>query len=204
VTAAALIEQVGVDGMKLWVDGERLAYEGPADVVERWKLRIVASKPEIMAALSAPRSTWWLIHYLDGAPVEVWTSPPATQAEVLQSRSDAVAAQPLYQAGPVPTAACSTCSRVTYRGGCGVPVPAGLSDLDGVIRYSPDQGATCPAWLASIPADLKTLIQRAGAFYEYGPEDFELIRQVARLDPDGLRLALNFFQRENQSHGTEI
>jgi hypothetical protein len=60
--------------------------EGPADVVERWIPRIVVSKLEIMAALTAPRLrlTRWLVHYLDGASVKVWLAPPATEAEQLK------------------------------------------------------------------------------------------------------------------------
>jgi hypothetical protein len=171
------------------------------------KVAIVAKVASLEIPKTATASTWWLVHYLDGAPVEVWISPPATHAEILASRPDAIAAEPfeykpkssisadIAQPEPVPAqASCSTCTNVTGRSGCGEPEVAGLSDVVGVICYSPDQGATCPAWLGSIPSDLETLIQRSGAFYEYGPEDFQLIRQVARFDPDGLRLALNYFQ----------
>ena len=37
---------------------------------------------------------------------------------------------------------------------------------------------------------LDSLIQRAATFYEYSPEDFVLIDELKRADPDGLRLAL--------------
>ena len=40
------------------------------------------------------------------------------------------------------------------------------------------------------PYTLDSLIQRAAAFYEYGPDDFVLIEEMKRTDPDGLRLAL--------------
>ena len=43
---------------------------------------------------TATTSTWWLVHYLDGAPVEVARFPPATQADILASHPDAVAAEP--------------------------------------------------------------------------------------------------------------
>lgn len=43
---------------------------------------------------------------------------------------------------------------------------------------------------APIPPDLEHLIVRAGAFWEYSTDDYALIRDVARRDPDGLRLAL--------------
>lgn len=42
--------------------------------------------------------------------------------------------------------ACSTCAHVTGRGGCGEPVAAGLSALEGVIRYHPKGGTGCPVW----------------------------------------------------------
>ncbi|EFK95921.1 hypothetical protein LDC_2061 [sediment metagenome] len=187
MTAAALIEQARADGLELRTDGDKLKVSGLADAVERWKPRIVASKPEILTALSAPRSTWWLVHFLDGAPVEVWTDPPATQAEVLQGRPDAIAAQPLHQAAQTPIPACSTCSRATYRGACGEPVAAGLSDLPGVIRYSPDQGTTCPAWLATIPGDLEARILAMAERWHYSGDDLEAALAGARSDPDGWR-----------------
>ena len=41
-----------------------------------------------------------------------------------------------------------------------------------------------------IPDDLERLIRRAGTYWEYSPEDYALVRDLARRDPDGLRLAL--------------
>ena len=38
--------------------------------------------------------------------------------------------------------------------------------------------------------DLDCLIKAAATFYEYGPDDFVLIDEMKRTDPDGLRLAL--------------
>ena len=40
------------------------------------------------------------------------------------------------------------------------------------------------------PYTLDSLIQRAAAFYEYGPDDFVLIEEMKRTNPDWLRLAL--------------
>lgn len=40
------------------------------------------------------------------------------------------------------------------------------------------------------PSTLDSLIQRASTFYEYSPDDFLLIEEMKRTDPDGLRLAL--------------
>ncbi len=48
----------------------------------------------------------------------------------------------------------------------------------------------CVGNVQPIPEDLERLIQRAGAYWEYSPDDYILIREVARRDPDGLRLAL--------------
>ena len=42
----------------------------------------------------------------------------------------------------------------------------------------------------SISADLENLIRRAGTFWEYSPEDYTLVRDLARRDPDRLGLAL--------------
>jgi len=146
MTAHALIEEARADGLELRLNGERLRLSGPAEVVERWKPRIVASKPEIMAALQSA-SRWWLLHYPDREPVEVAFFPDATHAEILERHPDALAAEPINQATPEPAhTSCKTCTHVTGRGGCGEPVAAGLSDVVGVIRYSHNHGATCQAW----------------------------------------------------------
>ncbi len=188
MTVAALIKQAGADGMRLWADGEGLAYEGPADVVERWKPRIVANKPEILASLQpAPRSTWWLVNYLDGASAEVWTNPPATEAEILDRRPDAIAAQTLHQAAQTGTTACSTCSRATYRGACGEPVASGLSGLDGVICYHDQGGKDCPTWMGSIPSDLEARIHAMAERGQYSGDDLAAALACARSDPDGWR-----------------
>lgn len=42
----------------------------------------------------------------------------------------------------------------------------------------------------SIPTDLENLIYRAGTFLKYSPEECALVRDLARRDPGGLRLAL--------------
>lgn len=94
MSAHALLDQARADGLELQPNGDKLKLRGPADVVERWKPRIAANKPEILAALSP------------------------------------------------------------------------------------------------IPDDLEHLIVRAGTRLEYSPDDYALIREVARRDPDGLRLAL--------------
>ena len=41
-----------------------------------------------------------------------------------------------------------------------------------------------------IAPDLEQLIVWAGAYWEYSPDDYDLIRDLARHDPAGLRLAL--------------
>lgn len=43
---------------------------------------------------------------------------------------------------------------------------------------------------APIPPDLEHLIRRAGTYWEYSTEDYALVRDLARRDPDGLRRAL--------------
>lgn len=144
MTALALIDQARADGLELRPNGDRLKLRGPADVVARWKPCIAAHKPEIMDALAATASRWWLIHFLDGAPLEVACFPPATWAEILERHPDAIAAEPINRATPAET----------------------------------------------IPPDLEHLIVRAGTYWEYSPEDYRLMREVARREPDGLRRVL--------------
>jgi len=94
MTALALIDQARADGLELRRNGDKLKLSGPVAVVERWKPRVVASKAEIMAALSAQRSTWWRLHFPDREPVEVACVPPSTHDEILERYPDAVAAEP--------------------------------------------------------------------------------------------------------------
>jgi len=177
----------------------RFATATPATVatLEGDKVRTVATVATVNVAnptetISATTSRWWLLHYPDREPVEVASFPPATHAEILERHPEAIAAEPiqLQRNRQDQITACSTCSHVTKRGACGEPVAAGLADMVGVIRHSGNQGAPCPAWLATIPPDLEDMIVRAGVYWEYSPEDYDLIRETARRDPDGLRLAL--------------
>jgi len=56
--------------------------------------------------------------------------------------------------------------------------------------HKPEIIAALAANDTPLAPDLEHLIVRAGAFWEYSPDDYALIREVARRDPDGLRLAL--------------
>lgn len=123
------------------------------------------------------------------SPLAAVSFSPATQAEIRERHPGAIMSEPFNPTATVQTA-CDTCSHATARGGCGEPVAAGLSNLEGVIVYHPDKGATCRTWLALIPDDMEALIQRAGTYYEYSTDDWQLIRDTARRDPTGLRQAL--------------
>lgn len=101
----------------------------------------------------AAASRWWLIHYPDRNPVKVASFPPATHAEILERHPDAIAAEPINLIALEPARACSTCSHRCRSGCCGEPVAAGLSGLEGVIRYHQQGGVGCPAWQAIIPDD---------------------------------------------------
>lgn len=172
----------------------RFATATPATVatLEGEKARTVASVATVSVAKSlkaknATASRWWLLHYPDREPVEVASFPPATHADILERHPEAIAAEPINQAAPEPARACSTCTHATYRGGCGELVAAGLSDLPGVIRYSGNQGATCPAWLAIIPGDLEARILAMAERWNYSGDDLAAALAGARTDPDGWR-----------------
>lgn len=172
----------------------RFATATPATVatLEGDKGRTVASVATVSVATpteakTATASRWWLIHYPDREPVEVACFPPATHAEILERHPEAIAAEPINQATTEPARACSTCTHASGRGGCGEPVAAGLSDVVGVIRYSPDQGATCPAWMVTIPGDLEARIRTMAERWNYSGDDLAAALAGARSDPDGLR-----------------
>lgn len=100
---------------------------------------------------------------------------------------------PPEQAKPSPARNCSICAHrlpgwhSLQAAPCGNPVAAGLSDLEGVIRYSPDQGATCPAWLATLPGDLERRILAMSERWGYSGDDLRRALDGARSDPEGWR-----------------
>ena len=63
--------------------------------------------------------------------------------------------------------------------------PATVARIATVAVANPEERKTAP-----IPDDLENLIRRAGTYWEYSPEDYDLVRDLARRDPDGLRRAL--------------
>jgi hypothetical protein len=160
MSASAIIKEAISDGVNLALtERGTIKLSGERSALHRWTPIFKMHKPEIMVALQpATASRWWLINYPDGAPVEIRTNRPATQEEVLESRQDATV-HPLHQDPLKAITTCSTCAHATYRGGCGHPVDAGLSDLTGVIRYSPDQGATCSAWQLHLDIDVADIQQ---------------------------------------------
>lgn len=89
---------------------------------------------------------------------------------------------PPEQVTPTPARSCTTCAHVCRSGCCGEPVAAGLSDLEGVIRYHADGGKGCKAWQDRDPL--------AGAYWGYAAEDYQRIAEVTRRDPGGVRRAL--------------
>jgi hypothetical protein len=157
-----------------------------------------------LAKFAAPRdsktnvsSGWWQLHFVDDDPREIWTDPAARYAEIMERHPDAIAAEPINQcpaklanlriSGAAPATSCSTCEHLTGHGACGEPGAAGLSALPGVIRYSPDQGATCPDWLATISGDLEARILAMAERWDYSGDDLALVLAGARSDPDGWR-----------------
>lgn len=182
MTALALLATLNEAGLLVEIDADGgLAVDGREDIVDRWLPSVRAHKAAIVAVLvntrpSCSRSTWGLVNYLDGASAEVWTNPPATEAEVLERRPDAIAAQPLDQAAQSPISACVTCVHVTGRGSCGEPVMASLSDMVGVIVYHDGDGKDCSAWMATFPDDLSLIRETAH-------RDSESIRRSLLADP---------------------
>jgi hypothetical protein len=155
----------------------------------------VANPPEAQTA-----SVWWRLHYPDREPAEVASFPPASHAEILERHPEAIAAEPFDQAEP--KRACSTCAHrppgwlAIEVAPCGSPVAAGLSDLPGVIRYSPDQGATCPAWLATLDGELERRILAMAERWGYSGDELALALDAARQDPDGWRRVVDSDERE--------
>ncbi len=73
-----------------------------------------------------------------------------SDAEILDRHPTAIVAEP-----EPAWASCSTCAHETGRGGCGEPVAAGLSSLEGVIRYHPTGGEGCSAWVGTLISEME-------------------------------------------------
>lgn len=107
----------------------------------------------------------------------------------------------INRAKPAPVPACKTCANVTGRGGCGKPVAAGLSDVVGVIRYSPNGGATCLVWLARLDVELERRNPAMAERLHYSGEELALALDGARSDPDGRRGVVDFDEIEGANDG---
>lgn len=146
-------------------------------------------------------SRWWLLHYPDREPGEVASFPPATHAEILERHPEAIAVEPIHHAGQEPARGCSTCAhrppqhRAIDIAPCGNPVAAGLSDLDGVIRYHPHQGEGCRAWLATLDRELERRILAMAERWGYSGDDLALALNAARQDPEGWRRVVESDER---------
>jgi len=183
VTLSALIRKRGAGKLATAISAISATRQGEAaGAVARIATVAVANPTEEQTTTA---SRWWLIHFLDGAPLEVACFPPATWAEILERHPYAIAAEPIIQAAPEAVRACSTCTHATYRGACGEPVAAGLSDVVGVIFYHPDQGATCLAWLATLPDNLEVCIRATAERWGYSGDDLAAALDGARVDPAG-------------------
>jgi hypothetical protein len=172
--ARALIDQARADGLELRSNGDKLKLLGPEDVVERWKPRIIASKAAILAALS-----------------EIGLSAPIS--DFVYSKPEIIA-----QAEPEPASTCSTCAHETGRGGCGEPAAAGLSNLDGVIRYHEDGGEDCPVFLSIIQPDLERRILAMAERWNYAGDDLAIALAGARSDPTGWNKVLEADENEGE------
>jgi hypothetical protein len=111
--------------------------------------RLQNSTPLARPVEDAATDSRWRLHLNpDREPVEVASFPDTTHFEILERNPVAIAAAPIEMERNQLSVikACSTCAHVTGRGGCGNPVAAGLSELEGVICYGKDGGAMCQVW----------------------------------------------------------
>jgi hypothetical protein len=70
---------------------------------------------EAQKAGEATASHWWLIHFADGEPLEVATTPASTHAEILSLYPSAVAAEPLVPTRQRPRASMNASDEKSIR-----------------------------------------------------------------------------------------
>lgn len=98
MTPAAIIEQAKAEGLTLSISQTgAIGFCGNRQAAEKWTPTIREHKAEIIDVLkvgdTATASRWWLLHFPNREPLEVWTSG-STHAAILKTYPDAVAAEP--------------------------------------------------------------------------------------------------------------
>ncbi|HUW37488.1 MAG TPA: hypothetical protein VMV91_09150 [Rhodocyclaceae bacterium] len=106
---ATIIEQATADGVTLALSSSgSIKATGDPAAVNRWLPALREHKVDIIAMLVEPANdstSWgWVMHFPDREPVEIYTSPESSMAEVLRDFPDAVAAEPIPPAPARPTA----------------------------------------------------------------------------------------------------
>ncbi len=199
MTPATIIREAQAEGVRLTLSPTgTIKATGDGATVNRWLTVIREHKAEIVDVLkvgtddTATRSIGWVHTFPDGGKVEVCLPLPATRNEVLQETQAQNALPIEHLPLPAQIASCTICQHVTGRGGCGVPVKAGLSEREGVIRYHSDNGKTCPAWLKRLDSDLERRILAMAEHWHYSGDELAIALDGARSDPDGWRRVVKF------------
>ncbi len=99
MTPATIIRDAEMDGVRLALSpAGTIKATGDDAAVKRWLATIREHKAEIIELLKVgagdTASVGWRLHYIDRDPLHVFTSPPATHAEILGRNPDAIAAEP--------------------------------------------------------------------------------------------------------------
>lgn len=109
MTLAQIIEEAMADGVNIAVSTSgTIKATGDQAAVSRWLPIIRERKSDIIAMLTKATNdstSWgWLLHYPDRDPLEVYSSPESTLAQVLHDFPGADAAEPIEEQPCVPPA----------------------------------------------------------------------------------------------------
>lgn len=178
MTPATIIRAAQADGVRLTLSPAgtiRLAGDGA--VVNRWLAVIREHKSDIIRVLRAANDP---LKAIDGVGDVKNASTHGRDRNLRDGGTS-----------------CTTSTNRNPSGSCGRPNEAELSEASGVIRHHPAGGQGCIAWrppapdpLEGLPPDVADLIRRAGECYDYDVDDYRLIAEVARRDPEAMRRAL--------------
>ena len=146
---ATIIEQATADGVNLALSSSgSIKAKGDPAAVNRWLPAFREHKVDIVAMLVEPANdstSWgWLLHYPDREPVEIYTSPESTLAEVLRDFPEAMLAQPLPATPTRPAKPLTASEEGAIRAWLAVieeTDPAIIADVLGRCRTDPEARA---------------------------------------------------------------
>jgi hypothetical protein len=143
MNTSTLLAEVFNDGIILSASHGSLKFKGESSLIEKWKPRLVENKAAILSVISkSERASRWQVVFEDGSVGRAWACPPVTALDLMMAHPEIKTAS-VAPPEPKEKPSCRNCKNSAANANCLVPVEAGLSKVDGVIYYHPENGKGC-------------------------------------------------------------